>query len=147
MQIKKLVEENLNLDYLKRNIAVLAHNSRYIIGVWFYERGTGVFDYSDSKEGHSDDPKFNFINKSSNNLIRGRLLKYENLVICVVYLDPEISMVNRVSERLLIDLKYRCEYASKQTVDYIFSDSGETLLESKKIDAINEEFKNRLNKK
>jgi hypothetical protein len=142
--LKQLIEKNLDLDYIKRNITILVHNPLYVIGVWFYEKGTGAFNYSSSKEGHSDDPKFNNINKSSEKLIRGRLIKYEDKIICVAYLDPEVSMVNRLSERLLVDLKYRCEYASKQKVNYILDDSGEILLESKKIDEINKELEKRL---
>lgn len=127
------LKESDDLAYIKRNPIIIAHNSDYVIGVWNYEVGSGRFEYSKEKIGHHDDPSLTFHNDDTirKNMIRGRLIDFKGIIFCIIYLDSTLSHITQISQSGVLDIKYKCERASKRTVDYVLSDSGETLLDEK----------------
>ena len=130
--VEKLIEEDL-VGYIKGKAFILVHNPLYYQGSWYYQLGTGDFIYSTSPKGHLDDPAFDrLIGKP--NKIRGRVAQYGGIIFVVIYLDPDLSSVTHLSEKVLLDIKYRIEAVSGKIVDYIFDDSGNTLQERKIID-------------
>ena len=117
------------LKWIRKNPGILAHNERFVIGVWYYGIGSGRFKLSASKQGHTDDPELGDFREvlPGEKLLRGRVIDYEGMIVCVVYLDP--ANLSRLPETILLDLKFRCEQGLGKKIDYVLSDSGEVLLE------------------
>lgn len=116
------------VDRIRQNLYIIAHNVHYYKGAWYYRLGAGQLYYTEHKDGHSE--LYDIDQRpESGKLLRGRLLDYDGVIFCVIYLDPNISPVAKLSENTILDIKFQLERVAKCQIDFVMDDSSNLLIE------------------
>lgn len=111
------------------------HEEDYLIGIWWYQLGTGICEYSTKAVNHSEFKYFPDISSEKekgldivNRWARGRLIKKDHFVYLIVY----VGMIDyQFTQAIISDIKYKVQHASKIRIDRVVDEDGYLLQERK----------------
>jgi len=124
-----------------RQILDLIHNPQHVIGVWWYEIKNRELKYFNANEvkGHDDKQFDEFLKNSSKRYLeKGRVFKYNNKIVLLVYSTGFGKTTLNGDE--LLTLLNKIEKILGQDVSEVINDRGENLLERKIVERLLKHF-------
>jgi len=128
------MDKDLNISRILQYI----HNFDNVVLIWWYNPKRKELKWFKDADGHGDKRFLPFLAIDSNYLEKGRVVKYQNKLVMVIYADN--SGRTNLSDFELRNLIDKIENIVGK-LDYVISQNGDNLLNEGRIDLIEELIK------